>query len=198
MQSVKQQTGFEQPPSCGKTILGIVGSPRRGANTETLVDSVLAGALEGGATISKVVLSELNIAPCQACNKCQRDGRCIHDDDMASLMELMEKNDIWVFGTPIYWWGPSAQFKTFIDRWYGIDQRIFQGKQVILTIPMGGSNEHYARHTIGMFKDICNYLGMVCVEAIVDPGMTGRSSAQENPQIFEAAKEAGASITNHD
>ena len=143
MQSIKQQSELEQHTSCCKTVLGIVGSPRRGANTETLLDSVLAGAVEGGAAITKVVLSELNIAPCRACNKCQREGSCIHDDDMDALVELMEKSDVWVFGTPIYWWGPSAQFKAFIDRWYGVDQRIFQGKQVILTIPMGGGNGHY-------------------------------------------------------
>ena len=198
MQSVKQQSGFEQHSSSCKTVLGVVGSPRRGANTETLVDSVLAGAIESGATASKVVLSELNIAPCQACNKCQREGMCIHDDDMGELIELMMKSDIWVLGTPIYWWGPSAQFKAFIDRWYGVDQRIFQGKQVILTIPMGGKNDHYARHTVGMFKDICNYLGMICVEAVVAPGMSGRTSAKENLRLLELTKDAGASITNHE
>jgi multimeric flavodoxin WrbA len=197
MQSIKQQSGFEQPSSCCKNILGIVGSPRRGANTETLVESVLAGAIENGANASKVILSELNISPCKACNKCQREGNCIHDDDMAALVGLMKKSDIWVFGTPIYWWGPSAQFKVFIDRWYGIDQRIFQGKLVILTIPMGGRDEHYARHTVGMFKDICNYLGMECIEAIVAPGMTGRRSVQEKTQLLDAAKEAGVKVTNH-
>ncbi|TFG95531.1 flavodoxin family protein [Candidatus Thorarchaeota archaeon] len=194
MQSVKQQSGFEQLSSSCKSVLGIVGSPRRGANTETLVDSVLAGAEKCGATTTKVILPELNIQPCQACNKCQREGSCIHEDDMESILQLMEKSDIWVLGTPIYWWGPSAQFKVFIDRWYGVDQRIFQGKQVILTIPMGGNNEHYARHTIGMFKDICNYLGMICVEAVVAPRMTGRNSAQENTRLLDAAKEAVSSI----
>jgi len=198
MQSIKQKLGFEQSNSSSKTILGIVGSPRRGANTETLVDSVLEGASENGASTTKVILSELKIAHCRACNVCQRDGNCIHDDDMADLITLMAKSDIWVFGTPIYWWGPSAQFKAFIDRWYGIDQRIFQGKQVILTITMGGSNDHYARHTIGMFKDICNYLGMECIDIVIAPGMTGRKSAQENLRLIETAKEAGAIVTNNE
>jgi len=198
MQSIKQKMELEQPSSGCKTILGIVGSPRRGANTETLVDSVLAGAEECGVVSTKVILPELDIAPCRACNACQRDGKCIHDDDMDTLMELMEKSDIWVFGTPIYWWGPSAQFKAFIDRWYGVDQRIFQGKHVLLAIPMGGNNDHYARHTIGMFKDICNYLGMVCVEAVVAPRMTGRRSAQENVRLLEQAREAGTNVLNLD
>jgi multimeric flavodoxin WrbA len=164
MQSVKQKYELEQITTSSKTILGIVGSPRKGANTDALVDSVLAGAEEIGATSVKVNLPELEIAPCRACNKCQRDGKCIQDDDMNELVELMQMSDIWILGTPVYWWGPSAQMKAFIDRWYGLDQRLFQGKQIILAIPMGGNNERYAQHIIGMFKDICNYLGMTCYE----------------------------------
>ncbi|MFX1485121.1 MAG: flavodoxin family protein, partial [Promethearchaeota archaeon] len=178
MQSVKQQKGFDQIQPEVKTILGIVGSPRRGANTETLVDTVIAGAAERGAVSAKVILDELTIGPCHACNHCQENGTCIQDDDMSDLIELMAKSDVWVLGTPIYWWGPSAQFKAFIDRWYGLDQRIFQGKQVILAIPMGGRNDHFARHTVGMFKDICNYLGMTCIETVVASGMNGRSAVR--------------------
>ena len=197
MQSTKTLCGSKIEPSEGKSILGIVGSPRKGGNTDTLVDAVLAGAAECGAVSEKIILQELSIAPCRACNYCKKHGKCIQDDDMESLLELMEKSDTRVLGTPIYWWGPSAQFKAFIDRWYGVDQRIFQGKQVILTIPMGGRNEYYARHTVGMFKDICNYLGMECLETVVAPGMTGINSAQENTSLSEEAKEAGSNITNH-
>ncbi|MCK4567353.1 MAG: NAD(P)H-dependent oxidoreductase, partial [Candidatus Thorarchaeota archaeon] len=100
----------------------------------------------------------------------------------------------WVLGTPIYWWGPSAQFKAFIDRWYGVDQRTFQGKRIILTIPMGGGNEHYARHTIGMFKDICNYLGMTFVEAVVASGMNSKNSVRESASTLESARAAGIRI----
>ncbi|MFW9808950.1 MAG: flavodoxin family protein [Candidatus Thorarchaeota archaeon] len=194
MQSIEQQKGFDEIHPEGKTILGIVGSPRRGANTETLVDEVIAGAVELGAASAKVILDELTIGPCHACNHCQKNGRCIQDDDMIDIIELMEKSDVWVFGTPIYWWGPSAQFKTFIDRWYGLDQRIFQGKQVILTISMGGGNDHYARHTVGMFKDICNYLGMTCIEAVIAPGMNGKTSVRENSHILESARTAGIKV----
>ncbi len=194
MQSIKQQSGFDQSDPDAKTILGIVGSPRRGGNTETLVDTVLAGAAESGAASAKIILYELNIGPCRACNNCQKNGNCIQDDDMKELLELMVKSDVWVFGTPIYWWGPSAQFKAFIDRWYGVDQRIFQGKQVILTIPMGGRNDHFARHTVGMFNDICNYLGMTCIETIVVTGMNGKTAARESSRVLEIAKAAGKKI----
>ncbi len=184
-------------PYENKHVLGIVGSPRRQGNTETLVDAILASAVEQGATSEKIILNELDIAPCQACNGCLRTGKCVHEDDMRKLLPLMEKSDVWVLGTPIYWWGPTAQFKTFIDRWYGIDQRKFQGKQIITAIPMGGGDENYAQHTIGMIKDICNYLGMKYVETVVVAGMNGRSSVRENTRVLESARAVGMRIMNY-
>ena len=65
-------------------VLGIVGSPRRNGNTEILVDEILAGAAESGAQIGKVILDELNIAPCKACNQCRDESTCAQDDDMAT------------------------------------------------------------------------------------------------------------------
>ncbi len=56
---------------------------------------------------------------------------------------------------------------------------------------MGGGNDHYARHTIGMFRDICNYLGMKCLEVIVAPGMNGITAVRENGRLQETARAAG-------
>lgn len=183
-------------PYENKYVLGIVGSPRRGGNTETLVDTILASVVEQGASSEKIVLNELDIAPCQACNVCKRTGSCIHEDDMEKVLISMEKSDVLILGTPIYWWGPTAQFKTFVDRWYGVNQRLFQGKEIIAVIPMGGRDDHYARHTIGMIKDICNYLGMKFVETVLAPGMNGRSSVRENSRTLESARAAGMRIMN--
>lgn len=178
-------------------VLGIIGSPRKGGNTEILVDEVLAGAVEAGAQTARVTLRDLNISPCRACNGCQSTGNCVIQDDMAHLVGLMEKSDTWVLGTPIYWWGPSALFKAFLDRWYGVDQTTFQGKRIILAIPMGGGNAYYARHTVGMFEDICRYLGMEHVETIVAPGMNGKGSVRESASCIRNAREAGVRVITY-
>jgi len=191
MQFTEQKKDFAHFPNERKTVLGIIGSPRRGGNTETLVDSVLAGASEYGAVSEKIILHGMNIAPCRACNSCQKTGKCIQEDDMGILVDLMQRSDVWVLGTPIYWWGPSAQFKAYVDRWYGLDQRLFQGKRIVLTIPMGGGNSHYARHTVGMIKDICNYLGMELIETVIAPGMNGKNSVKENVRFLENGRTAG-------
>lgn len=56
-------------------VLGVVGSPRKGGNTDILVDKVLLGAQEKGNTTNKIFLNDLNIKPCQACMSCKKTGR---------------------------------------------------------------------------------------------------------------------------
>ena len=46
-------------------LLGFVGSPRKGGNTDILVDEALDAFKEDGGTTEKVMLSSLRINPCQ-------------------------------------------------------------------------------------------------------------------------------------
>jgi multimeric flavodoxin WrbA len=177
-----------------KSALGIVGSPRRGGNTEVLVDEVLAGAQEAGAQTAKVILDELDIRPCRACNACQKAGHCVQDDDMAALLEQMQDSDLWVLGTPVYWWGPTAQFKAFLDRWHGAKQVRFQGRQVILVVPLGAGDAHYARHTVGMLTDALDYQGTRLIATVLAPGVQGRGAVRSHAAVLAQARQAGASF----
>ena len=174
-----------------KRILGIIGSPRRNGNTEILVDEILAGAEEAGALTEKIILNEIKITPCQACYLCKDDGECVQQDDMAGLLEKMQKNPIWVLGTPIYWWGPTAQFKAFLDRWVGADREIFANQLVILAIPLGGGSSTYARHTVGMFMDVFNYLGMDPIATVLAPGASDLGSVRSHTAVLASARRAG-------
>jgi multimeric flavodoxin WrbA len=174
-----------------KRILGIVGSPRRNGNTESLVDEVLAGAKEAGGRTEKVILNELEIKPCQGCFRCKEDGRCVQQDDMAGLLEKMQQNPIWVLGTPIYWWGPTAQFKAFLDRWVGADRKLFASRSVILAIPFGGGSSSYARHTVGMFTDVFHYLGMDSIATVLAPGASSLGSVRGHANVLASARRAG-------
>ena len=171
-------------------VLGIVGSPRRGGNTEVLVDEVLAGTEEVGALTEKTILAGLDIAPCDACNACSELGCCVHEDDMHTLLDQMERSQVWVLGTPVYWWGPTAQFKTFLDRWYGVERAMFRGRRVILAIPLGGS-AGYARHTEGILIDIADYLGMELEATLLAPGVHRPGAVRGNAHIMADARQAG-------
>ena len=173
-----------------KKVLGIVGSPRRYGNTEILVDEVLAGVEETGALTEKLILNELNISPCQGCGACQKGGDCVQQDDMPVLLKKMAQSQVWVLGTPIYWWGPTAQFKAFLDRWYCPKHEDFRGKHAILVISLGGSS-NYARHTIGILTDVCNYLGIELDETILAPGMNHKGAVREKDNLIQKAYNAG-------
>lgn len=172
-------------------VLGIIGSPRIGGNTEVLVDEVLAGAKEAGASVERVILNKLDIKPCQACNSCYKTGHCAQKDDMESLLEKMVQSDLWILGTPIYWWGPTAQFKAFLDRWYHPKHQEFKGKKVIIVIPLGGEHERYARHTVGLLEDVLNYLNIKLIYTIIAPGYNRRGEVGNNSNLLEKAHKAG-------
>ncbi|MHA2425260.1 MAG: flavodoxin family protein [Candidatus Thorarchaeota archaeon] len=174
-----------------KQILGIVGSPRKGSNTETLVDKVLEGAEGVGAIGKKVILSTIDIRPCRACDACLKTGKCVQKDDFSELLEEMQSADVWVLGTPVYWWGPTAQFKAFLDRWYSIDRSVFRGKKAIVVIPLGGGREHYARHLTGMFEDILDYLGIEGFETIVVTSVNKRNEVETKPDTLKFTQETG-------
>jgi multimeric flavodoxin WrbA len=173
-------------------VLGIVGSPRRRGNTEILVEEVLRGAEEAGAQVEKIILSELDIAPCRACDDCLLMGECTQDDDMALVLAKMEASEVWVLGTPVYWWGPTAQFKAFLDRWYGAERVVrFEGRRAILVIPLGDSNARTARHTIGMLTDALAYTRVELCDTVLAPGALDLGDASRDADALGAARRAG-------
>lgn len=182
----------------GRTrVLGIVGSPREGGNTDILVDEILEGAREAGADTEKVMLGDLAIAPCQACYACRETGECVQADDMPDLFEKMKACEVWVLGTPVYWWGPSAQLKAFVDRWFSkaSDSEVkttFEGRRVILAVPMGDTDPATGRHVVGMFTDALEYVKATLVASILAPGAYEPGDVRANSKVMEEARRAGA------
>ncbi len=78
--------------------------------------------------------------------------------------------------------------------WYGTKHAKFQNRRVILAIPLGGSSEHYAQHTIGMFRNIIDYLGMKYAATTVAPGVYQRGVITEKHGILKTAHQAGIEV----
>jgi len=175
-------------------VLGIVGSPRRGGNTELLVDEVLAGATEAGAETHKIILNDLKIGHCQGCNACSKDGQCKYKDDMELINEEMSKSSAFVYGTPVYYWGPTSIFKAFSDRLLATSRKGFiKDKKIALVIPLGGS-ESVARHTVGMITDAANYRGANLVGQVVSPGTMSVGEIKQKTDILQKARTLGMKL----
>ena len=180
-----------------KKVLGVVGSPRCGGNIDILVDEILRGAREAGAEVEKICLSKLDIAPCLACDACGETGKCVQQDDMQSLVEKMDCSQVMVLGTPLYWYGPSAQIKTFIDRWYGATHEMtFEGRRVILAIAWGQPDAHAARHMEGMFKEALDFLNMEHFATVLAPGAFQQGDVREHSEVLTEAQRVGREVIN--
>jgi multimeric flavodoxin WrbA len=114
-------------------ILVLLGSPRKNGNSETLVKTVIEGIEEKIlCTVESIYLHGLkDFHPCRGCGGCEKTGMCVIKDDMIALYEKVDEADIIFLVTPVYFYGPSAQIKIFIDRFQARWSRKYLLKQRI-------------------------------------------------------------------
>ena len=164
-----------------RRVLGVVGSPRRSGNTETLIGEALSGARDADARTEKVRLSELSIKPCLGCFECLARGECIQKDDFAALREKMLASPLWLLGTPVYFFAPSGQMKTFIDRWISIPREKTEGKRALGVIALEDTTADTARTTVEVLDQTVRERRMEFVGAVVAPNLTNVGDAQRHP-----------------
>jgi hypothetical protein len=98
-------------------VLALFGSPRRGGNTDMLMEELLSGVgRDGGTEITRLYLSEMDIKPCTGCGYCEANGVCCIQDEMQKIYSLLEEAHIIAVSSPVYFYGISAQCKAMIDR----------------------------------------------------------------------------------
>jgi multimeric flavodoxin WrbA len=97
-------------------VLGIMGSPRIGGNTELLLDEALKGAASQGAAVEKITVSRLKIEPCREIYACLKDGNCPIKDDMTALYDKLLNADAVIVASPIFFYTVSAQILDLISR----------------------------------------------------------------------------------
>jgi multimeric flavodoxin WrbA len=101
-------------------VLGIVGSPRKDGNTEILMKEVLNVTRGAGCETEMFLMSQKQVAPCDACGICFETGSCVVNDDMQELYAMLGKADAVIFGSPVYFGSVSAQTKAVMDRMFAL------------------------------------------------------------------------------
>jgi multimeric flavodoxin WrbA len=108
-----------------KKLLAIAGSPRKGGNTDLLLEEVLRAAREVGVDTQLLRVSELKISPCTSCGACWESGECVIKDDMQAVYPQLLDSHYIVIASPLYFMGVSAQLKALIDRCQALWARRF-------------------------------------------------------------------------
>ncbi len=99
--------------------VAISGSPRKNGNTETLLGRCLDGLAARGVKGALISLRDKTIKGCRACAICSRnrDKQCnTKDDDFHPIFEAMQKADIIVVGSPVYFGSATPEMMALLDR----------------------------------------------------------------------------------
>lgn len=176
-------------------LLGLIGSPRRGGSTELLVQAVLAAAEDAQAHTHAVRLGDLTIGECDGCHACWKGKVCPRHDDMNSLYGDIAAADAIVFGTPVYWYGPTALMKALVDRlvYFNCPQNrpLVRGKQAALVVPFEEDDPNAADLLLAMFCKSFEYLEMEFAGAVLVPGVTRKGEAASRPDVLAEAAALG-------
>lgn len=175
-------------------ILALIGSPRIGSNTDILVDRILQGAQSSGHKVEKIYLYDYEIMPCLDCHRCKRDDFTCHlADGMSEIYTRLEEADLIVFGTPVYWYGPTAKMKLLIDRMRPfIASRKMKGKRGVVVTP-SEEGESCCGPLMEMFRMSFKYLGMTYSGSILAKAYE-RGESRNNEEDLKRAYEIGASL----
>ena len=116
-------------------ILILSGSPRKGGNTDLLVEAFVKGASQKH-HVEVVSVRDYKVNPCMGCNVCfkSKDNTCVQKDDMSMIYEKMAHTDMLVIASPVYFYGLSAQLKAIIDRCHNPIRDTFKIKKTAILL----------------------------------------------------------------
>jgi multimeric flavodoxin WrbA len=118
-----QEPGGSALDNTGKAnrVIAINGSPRKNANTATLLQKALDGAASVGAETELIHLIDLRYQGCISCFACKRKGTrfigsCALRDDLTPVLEKAKHSSAVILGSPIYLADVTALMRAFIER----------------------------------------------------------------------------------
>jgi len=187
-------------------VLGIMGSPRIGGNSDILLDQALAGAKDAGAEVEKIILDKKKISGCKDCKKCNQTGICAIKDDMLEIHKKILEADAIIHSVPVYFWAMTAQMKAYLDRWCALfdgdwnwHKAYFpkmKGKRLGLITVCGDADVHTADPIVHSFKSTSDFTKLRWIGAVMtsatDKGEIAKDESAKR-KAYELGRKAATS-----
>ena len=123
-------------------VLLVNGSPRQHGCTYTALTEA-ANALHARGIETEIVwVGNKEIAGCTACGGCRNTGKCIFNDLVNEIIAKLDTYDGFIFGTPVYYGGPSGQILSVMNRLFYAASGKMAGKPVsaVVSCRRGGAS----------------------------------------------------------
>lgn len=164
-------------------IVVLIGSMRKGGNTDLLAQSFAEGASKNN-IVELVSVADYKISPCVGCNSCfTREGnQCFKNDDMSAIYNKLRNADIVVVASPVYFYGISAPLKAIIDRLHTPMRNEFHIKKLALLLVGAATLPELFDSIKLQYQLILNFFhledgGMVLVRGVKDKGDITKTKA---------------------
>ena len=186
-------------------VLGIYGSPRKGGNSDLLLDRALDGAKEAGAEVASIYSRQLKIEGCRECGGCNKTGACVVKDQMTEVYPQLAEADAIILSVPMFFYAAPAQPKALIDRCQACwskrmltktkeeRKRFDSGKGYLIAVgATKGANLFQGVEM--MAKYFYDALDMSYEGGLLLRGVEGRAAVEEHPDHLREAFELGKRI----
>jgi multimeric flavodoxin WrbA len=191
-----------------RRIVIINGSLRANGNTDVIIKRLLDGAESTDATIKQYVLRDKNINGCKGCYYCYKNNNCSIKDDMQEIHHEIQKSDLIILASPMYWWGVTGLMKTFIDRLYLYypkrNGHFVAGKKLLIIIPMNVNEKQHGPEAyiseIEPIQTTSRYifkrLGMEIIDIVFYPGLSAKGDAIKNRKYLNDSYKLGQKLAH--
>ena len=179
--------------------VALVASPRPDGNTAAAVGDLLGGIADAGAETRSIDVARRHVQPIGDCHACIDAGTCPLDgDDFGAVMDEVYAADLLVLGSPLYWYGVSAQLKALLDRWSCLLDREeaafrarMRGKPAVIVLAQGERGFYEAGPCLQMLEWTVRYLDMPLLARVVVVGHARgdyRADAPQREQVRAAGR----------
>lgn len=177
-------------------ILVLSGSPRRGGNTDLLVEAFVKGASERH-SVEVVTVSDGKIHPCIGCNACfKREGHtCFQNDDMVEIYAKMSRAEMLVIASPVYFYGLSSQLKAVIDRFHNPIRDTFPLRRTALLLVGAATLPELFDSILAQYRLCLNFFHLEDMGKVLVRGVCEKGDVRAT-QALQEAYELGRSLVD--
>ncbi len=175
-------------------VVAVIGSPRRGGNTELLVEAAVAELEARGVSCEVVRLAELSVAPCLGHDDCASRQACFQQDDAEDVLAALFAADGLILASPVFFQSVSAQMKALIDRsFFQYCKAVRLRARAVGLVAVGaGSGIEDAFDVLRRFVTLSSDRD---IQALTAGGFAGPSgSAAENQELMADARRLGREL----
>lgn len=180
-----------------KSIVVFNGSPRQGGNTDAILKKLIEGARSNALRVRYFKLRNLKIHNCVGCCTCKRESRCHFDDDMIKIRRSIQKCDLMVFASPIYWCEITGLMKTFIDRLYFYhhpeNSPLMSGKKALLLTTMGEKDnvDYESQILVEFYRRTFKSLNVDILDMLFFSDLMEKKAILKKPEYLDRALSIG-------